>query len=106
MPDPERRVRDPRLRLEKRLSSLTSLVYPEDQSASHVLSLQISISGVSNSQQRRGSIKVIDEAISAIKGLGRFIDSGGIVEVSQVRWKRFLPSDDPKDCVEFTGILR
>ena len=100
------RIRDPRVRLERRLSFLTTLVHPADQPLSHVESLKFSKGGVSTREQYRESIKVVNEAIAAVRGVYRLINSGGIVEGGKVEWRRLLVSDDPNDCVEFTVILR
>ncbi len=97
---------NPQQQLEERFNLLTRLVNPEAWSKSHVRSFKFSVEGVSTDEQRRESIKVFNAAIAAIRGANRLINSGGIVQGSELEWKRPLASDKPNACVEFTLILR
>ena len=92
--------------IEKKLAELTTLAFPENQSATRVLSLQISVGGMITKRHQREGIRVVNEAMAAIRGLNRFIDSGGVIEAKEAHWRMALPSNDSNDCVEFTVILR
>lgn len=106
MATPEQDVISPRAELDSRISALFKLANSR-YAYRFLKGIETSPLGNLTDDERREATEIVNSAITAIRGIGRVVKTGGRMNIDELVWERSLSDvPGPTPLVKFTVFLR